>query len=45
MSDQRIDQRTRGVTCARMHDETRRLVDDDERIVLVDDVEWDRLWA
>ena len=39
MGDQRVDQRAVGIARRRMHDEPRRLVDDDEVLVLVDDVE------
>ena len=39
MGDQRVDQRAGGVAGARMHHEAGRLVDDDERVVLIDDVE------
>ncbi len=42
MGDQRIDQRAGGVAGGRVHHEARRLVDDDELVVLVDDVERDR---
>ena len=43
MGDQRVDQRAGGVAGAGMHHEARGLVDDDERVVLVDDVEGDGL--
>ncbi len=39
MADERVDQRALGVARRRMDDEARRLVDDDEMFVLVDDVE------
>ncbi len=41
MGDQRVDERAVRVARARMHDEPRRLVDDDQRVVLVDHVERD----
>ena len=37
MADQRVDQRARGVAGRGMHDQPRRLVDDDEVLVLEDD--------
>ena len=43
MGDQRVDQRAGGVAGGRMHHQALRLVDHDERVVLVDDVERDRL--
>ena len=43
MGDQRVDQRALGVAGGRMHHQALRLVDDDERVVLVDDIERDRL--
>ncbi len=43
MGDERIDEGLVGVAGARMDDEAGRLVDDDERVVLIDDVERDRL--
>ncbi len=39
MADERVDQRALGVAGRRMDDEPRRLVDDDQMLVLVDDVE------
>ena len=39
MGDQRIDQRAVGIARRRMHHQPRRLVDDDEVLVLVDHVE------
>ena len=42
MGDERVDEGARGVARARMDDEPRRLVDDDERVVLVNHVERDR---
>ena len=39
MADQRIDQRSRRVAGRRVSDEARRLVDDDQMLVLEDDVE------
>ena len=41
MGDQRIHQRSRGVSGGRMHHEPCRLVDDDDVLVLIDDVERD----
>ena len=43
MSDQRIDESALSMASAWMHDEAGRLVDDDEGVVLIDDVERDRL--
>ena len=43
MGDQRVDQRAGGVAGGRMHHQPGWLVDDDEVVVLVDDVERDRL--
>jgi hypothetical protein len=43
--DQRVDQRTGPVSRGRMHNETARLVEHDDGVVLVDDVERDRLRA
>ncbi len=43
MGDQRVDQRALGVAGGRMHHQARRLVDHDQRVVLVDDIERDRL--
>lgn len=43
MSDQRVDQRSIAMTGARMNDEARRLVDDDDGVVLEEDVKCDRL--
>ena len=43
MRDQRIDQSAGGMTRGRMNDKPLRLVDHDDRVVLVDDVERDRL--
>ena len=43
MGDQRIDERPLRVAGAGMHHEARRLVDDDQRVVLIDDVERDIL--
>ncbi len=43
MGDQRVDQRAAGMPRRRVHDEARRLVEHDQRIVLVDDVERDCL--
>ena len=43
MGDERIHERAAGVAGGRVHDEVRRLVDDDEVGVLVDDVERDGL--
>ena len=40
---QRVDERARGVTRAGMHDHARRLVDDDEVGILVEDLERQRL--
>ena len=37
MGDQRVDQRAGRVAGGRMHHEARRLVDDDDLVVLVDD--------
>ncbi len=45
MGDQRVDERAGRVACPRMHDEPCRLVDDDERVVLVNHVERDRFGA
>src|SRR5262249_36760737 len=39
MGDKRVHERAVGIAGAGMHDETRGLVDDDDRLVLVDDVE------
>jgi len=39
MGDQRVDERAGGVPCAGMHDKPGRLVDDDQRVVLIDDGE------
>src|SRR5207237_6703558 len=44
MRDQRVDERTVGVARGGMHDEPRRLVDDDEILVLVHDHERNGLW-
>jgi len=41
MGDQRVDQRARGMTGSRVDDKASRLVDDDDRIVFVDDIERD----
>ena len=41
MVDQRVDQRAGGVARTRMHNKSRRLVDDDQLVVLVEDVEGD----
>ena len=43
MGDQRIDEGTVDVACARMHDEPCGLVHDNDRVVLIDHVERDRL--
>ena len=43
MGDQRIDQRALRVAGGRMHHQACRLVDHDERVVLVDDIERDVL--
>ena len=43
MGDQRVDEGAVDIAGAWMHDEARWLVDDDDGIVLVDDVERDRL--
>ena len=43
MGDERIDEGAVDIARARMHDEPRRLVDDDEGIVLIDDIERHRL--
>ena len=43
VGDERVDERAGGVPGGGMHDEVRRLVDDDEVAILVDDVERDRL--
>ena len=43
MGDQGVDQRAVGIAGGRMHDEARRLVDDDEVLVLVDDLQRDVL--
>ena len=43
MSDERVDERARRVPGGRVYDEVRRLVDDDEGLILVDDVERDGL--
>jgi hypothetical protein len=43
MVQERIDQGTIRVTCGRMHDHARRLVDDDEVAVFVHDVNRQRL--
>ena len=48
MGDQRIDQRAFGVAGGGMHDQALRLVDDDERVILVDNIQRDgfagRFW-
>ncbi len=41
MGDQRVDERAVRMAGARMHDEAGRLVDDDQRVVLVENVERD----
>ena len=43
MGDERVDERSACVSGARVHDEVRRLVDDDDVAILVDDVEIDGL--
>ena len=40
---ERVDQRARLVAARGMHDQARGLVDDDDRVVFVDHIEWDVL--
>ena len=43
VGDERVDECPRRVTRGRVHNEALRLVDDDDRVVLVNDIEWDGL--